>query len=125
MRAKTHPAEAPRGVRYSGVPERGSRGTVVQTSGTLVWIQDGQPMRWVDRPLRFPAHIRRMLSKRGGTVIDDIKWRQLGGKVWWRLPDWPDGHAESEYVTKMGRVLTDADFERLADEAERGYDVSR
>jgi predicted DNA-binding transcriptional regulator YafY len=29
-----------------------------------------------------------------------------------------------EYVTKTGRVLTDADFEALADEAERGYDVS-
>lgn len=25
--------------------------------------------------------------------------------------------------TKSGRVLTDADFEALADEAERGYDV--
>lgn len=28
------------------------------------------------------------------------------------------------YVTKSGRVLTDADIEALADEAERGYDVT-
>jgi hypothetical protein len=28
------------------------------------------------------------------------------------------------YVTKSGRVLSDADIEALADEAERGYDVS-
>ena len=27
------------------------------------------------------------------------------------------------YTTKTGRVLTDADIEELADEAERGYDV--
>lgn len=27
------------------------------------------------------------------------------------------------YRTKSGRVLTDADIEALADEAERGYDV--
>jgi hypothetical protein len=29
-----------------------------------------------------------------------------------------------EIRTKTGRVLSDADFDRLADEAERGYDVS-
>ena len=29
------------------------------------------------------------------------------------------------YRTKTGRVLTDADIEALADEAERGYDVER
>lgn len=28
------------------------------------------------------------------------------------------------YRTKTGKVLTDADLEALADEAERGYDVS-
>ena len=28
------------------------------------------------------------------------------------------------YVTKTGKVLTDADIQALADEAERGYDVS-
>lgn len=31
---------------------------------------------------------------------------------------------ERTYRTKSGRVLTDADIEALADEAERGYDVS-
>lgn len=29
----------------------------------------------------------------------------------------------SEYKTPKGRVLTDADIEALADEAEQGYDV--
>lgn len=29
------------------------------------------------------------------------------------------------YVTKTGKVLTDADVQALADEAERGYDVSK
>lgn len=29
-----------------------------------------------------------------------------------------------EFRTKTGRVLTDADFQTLADEAERGYDVA-
>lgn len=32
---------------------------------------------------------------------------------------------EEIYRTKSGRVLTDEDFERLADEAERGYDVEK
>lgn len=31
---------------------------------------------------------------------------------------------EREYRTKSGRILTDEDFERLADEAEAGYDVA-
>ena len=32
--------------------------------------------------------------------------------------------AEGPWVTKTGKVLTDADIEALADEAEQGYDVS-
>jgi hypothetical protein len=32
---------------------------------------------------------------------------------------------EGPFITKTGKVLTDADIEALADEAERGYDVSR
>jgi hypothetical protein len=35
------------------------------------------------------------------------------------------GKARPALVTKAGRVLTDADIDELADEAERGYDVSR
>jgi hypothetical protein len=31
--------------------------------------------------------------------------------------------ADGEYRTRSGRVLTDADVQALADEAERGYDV--
>lgn len=34
------------------------------------------------------------------------------------------GEREGTYTTKSGRVLTNADFEALADEAEKGYDVS-
>lgn len=44
-----------------------------------------------------------------------------------------ENHAEPEVleteaqvvVTKDGTVLTDEDMQRLADEAERGYDVAR
>lgn len=39
--------------------------------------------------------------------------------------DWNDPEAgKPRYRTKTGRVLTDADLETLADEAEQGYDVS-
>jgi hypothetical protein len=31
--------------------------------------------------------------------------------------------AEKTHKTKTGKVLTDADIEKMADEAERGYDV--
>jgi len=118
MKNTVHPEERPRGVRDSGYPS-----CKVQSAGKLVWIQDGQPMVWVDRPLKFPRHIRHMLTKRGGTEITDIKWMQLGGKAWWRLPEYPTGNA-CRIVTSTGRVLTDADFEALADEAERGYDIT-
>jgi hypothetical protein len=40
-----------------------------------------------------------------------------------RLLDNPDPD-EVVAVTKTGRKMTNADFEALADEAERGYDVS-
>lgn len=37
----------------------------------------------------------------------------------------PDDPSEKEiFVTKTGRVLTDEEIEELADEAERGYDLS-
>ena len=32
---------------------------------------------------------------------------------------------EQRYVTKTGKVLTDADIEALANEAEQGYDTSQ
>lgn len=35
-----------------------------------------------------------------------------------------DPVADSRPKTKTGRVLTDEDFQALADEAEQGYDVS-
>ena len=31
----------------------------------------------------------------------------------------------SDYITKTGKLLTEAEIEALADEAERGYDVSQ
>lgn len=55
----------------------------------------------------------------------------------WNIPPLPDQESDDvtidvgeatvvtgPAVTKTGKVLTDADFEALADEAERGYDVS-
>lgn len=33
------------------------------------------------------------------------------------------GDPTPEYQTKTGRILTDADIQALADEAERGYDI--
>lgn len=88
MKASVHPTDKPRGMRDSHYPN-----CTMQTGGTLVWIQDGQPMKWVDRPYKFPGHIRLMLTKRGGTTITDIKWKQLNGKAWWRLPEFPTGTA--------------------------------
>ena len=34
-------------------------------------------------------------------------------------------NTESPYVTKSGKVLTDADIQALADEAERGYPIEQ
>lgn len=93
MRARVHPPDVPRG-------RRDPRGCKVQTGGRLVFrisipgVYEDQPMFWTDRPLKFEPHIRRML-RRPGTVITDIKWRQLGGRAWWRIPAWPDGEARS------------------------------
>ena len=87
MKAKFHDPMRPRGVRDP-------RKCKVQQSGTLLWIRDGQPEFWTDRPLKFAGHIR-MLLRRPGTVIEDVKWRQLGGRAYWRIPDWPDGRATS------------------------------
>ena len=90
MKAKDHPAETPRG-------RRDPRTCKVQTSGRLAFIltlpgvYDRQPMLWVDRPHKFPAHIR--LYLRAGAVVEDIKWKQLNGRAWWRIPEWPDGRA--------------------------------
>jgi hypothetical protein len=87
-KAAQHPVGKPRGVRDG-------RATKVQTAGTLVALVDGQPMRWVDRPLKFSGHVRLMLRKPGRTMTD-IKWEQLGSQTWWRLPDWPDGEARAD-----------------------------
>jgi hypothetical protein len=58
-------------------------------------------MFYVDRPRKFPAHIRMRLRGRGreprtGVVIEDVKWKQLGSPHWWRLPEYPTGQARSE-----------------------------
>jgi hypothetical protein len=52
---------------------------------------------------------------------------QVVGWIIARLPSepgWPRPNPPEAYVTKTGRVMTDAEIEALADEAERGYDVS-
>lgn len=36
-----------------------------------------------------------------------------------------DPHAEPPFVTKSGRVLTEADIDALVEEAESGYDPER
>lgn len=61
---------------------------------TIPGVYDAQPMMWTDRPHKFEGHIKMMLQ-RPGTVIEDIKWKQLNGRAWWRIPAWPDGRAET------------------------------
>lgn len=86
MKAKVHDETRPRGIRDP-------LSCKVQAGGRLIFIRDGQPEFWCDRPRKFKGHIQ-MLLRKPGTVIEDIKWRQLGGKAWWRIPAWPDGRAE-------------------------------
>lgn len=50
-----------------------------------------------------------------GELMGEIRMRALGA------PE-PVEVTEEKFATKSGRVLTDADFQALADEAERGYD---
>jgi hypothetical protein len=94
MKAKVHPTERPRGVRDSAAPS-----CMKQAGGKLVWIENGQPMFWSDRPFKFPGHLKARLAgwerRSADVVMEDIKWKQLGGKVWWRLPAWPDGIAHT------------------------------
>jgi hypothetical protein len=90
---RNHPNKSPRGVRNP-------RDTVKQAGGTLVWLENGQPMVWVDRPFKFASHIKVRLAgweKRDKHVVmQDIKWRQLGSDTWWRIPDWPDGFVTTQ-----------------------------
>lgn len=92
MKAKRHNTEKPRGIRDP-------RKCQVQVGGVLCWVRtvpgvyDRQPEFWTDRPLKFEGHMKMLLNK-PGTVIEDIKWKQLNGKCWWRIPAWPDGEAQ-------------------------------
>jgi hypothetical protein len=59
-----------------------------------------------------------------------MRGRHRQPSAWQRLAAWlrqlrRHGRADVTYRAKTGRVLTDADIAVLADEAERGYDVSR
>lgn len=94
MKAKRHPEAKPRGKRDPRECRDHSVGSRLVYIITIPGVYDRQPMFWTDRPAKFPSHVRAML-KRPGTVIEDIKWMQLAGKAWWRIPDWPDGRAES------------------------------
>lgn len=71
---------------------REPRSCMVQAGGTLAALVDGQPMAWIDRPLKFRGHVNMMLRK-PGRVMTDIRWKQLGSNTWWRIPDWPEGEA--------------------------------
>lgn len=93
MKAKTHNQDRPRGRRDPRKCKAQSGGRLVYVL-TIPGVYDRQPMFWTDRPGKFPAHIQQYL-KRPGVEVSDIKWRQLGGKAWWRIPEWPDGEARS------------------------------
>lgn len=96
MRSKVPNTKPTRGVRDPKLCK-------VQTGGRLTWnrtvpgvlgLETLTPEAWTDRPVKFPGHIRLLLRK-PGTTITDIKWKQLGSETWWRIPDWPDGNAAS------------------------------
>jgi len=84
--------------RHDSTKPRGKREPAsckVQTAATLRWVEDGQPMFWTDRPLKFPGALASRIAffKRNGrnVTMTDIKWKQLGSETWWRIPEWPDG----------------------------------
>lgn len=86
--AKFHPNDKVRGTRDPKTSKK-------QAGGRLVFILNGQPMFWNDRPHKFAGHIRRYIKfyERNGRALEitDIKWKQLGSETWWRIPEWPDG----------------------------------
>lgn len=90
--ARTHPTAPTRGVRDP-------RTCKVQAGGqlraivTLPGVYDRQPMYWTDRPMKFPGHLSIYLRKPGAR-LEDVRWRQLDGRAWWRMPAWPDGNAQ-------------------------------
>lgn len=49
---------------------------------------------------------------------------QFARRSKWSFRRWLRRRQKTEFVTKSGRVLTEGDIEDLADEAERGYDVT-
>jgi hypothetical protein len=61
--------------------------------------------------------VYRVLHEAEGGGRDDIDFSALGTVLAALDPE------QKPYRTKSGRVLTDAEIEALADEAERGYDI--
>lgn len=89
MKVKRHNEEPTRGIRDP-------RKCKAQSGGRLVFLRNGIPYQWNNRPLKFRGHIRMQLGGRVQPVeITDIKWQQLGSSTWWRIPEWPDGNANS------------------------------
>lgn len=99
VKVKKHPAGRPRGVRDS-------RTCSVQAGAALAWVEDGQPMLWTNRPLKFHGAMRvrvQWFRDHGRSVeFTDIKWKQLGSDTWWRLPDYPKRHHMIRCLT-LGR----------------------
>lgn len=67
---------------------------------------------WVGRTLASPAYRQANMSP--AEFIIPLAWSSGLG--------WPED--VDEYVTKTGKVLTEEDIEALAEEAERGYEVT-
>lgn len=82
-------------------------------------FHDAAPAKFIIlTPERYDAIVERLFPGGGGIPVGD--------------PEWSHSHATPEMAndsvrlrTKSGRALTDADVQALADEAERGYDVSQ
>jgi hypothetical protein len=73
------------------------------------WYDGGVAMT-----LRLPDELREALGVEAAS-----SGRSVHAEILFRLRE-----SVGQYVTRSGRVLTDADVEALADEAEVGYDVS-
>lgn len=69
-----------------------------------------------------PEELRAHLAERHGAVTNGL----LGlDDMHRRLHEWTTPESDPHEHTASGKMLTDADFEALADEAEKGYDISR
>jgi hypothetical protein len=94
---------------YAFLKERGGWVSRHEVDRFVRELREGRPMAPTSSPDRG-AGIALNGLLRGGSV----RYMEDQSHGFWRI---------REEVTASGRVLTDEDFEALADEAERGYDV--